>query len=487
MAFAFLSSARLLQWLCIVLHFTLVALHISLLIVLARRAEHTVVVSLAKSGMASTILVVVLQVFITGYSVVLLVSTQRLALKRVLLKRQTLTAAHDVSSAWTGLGAALVSLWRQTSISASLFGTSLVAMYLAGTAVLHITTLSLFVIEAFNNTNAVIIPSTIGRHNITLNSSVSDTSYAFFFWESTSELLPYVGHASPQATLGLYNSTLFDVLENNNSLGNVSVGASAANISCGFLSNGTAVNTNATDPSSVWFLRADYDGYEIGFDVPPIDAGVIKVVPQNLLLLQTKYLGRNVIFYLTANISDSEGNLGGLIPLDPPLKPVYAGEGYAVGTVRVVGCTLSWMPQNATVDAQTRNLVSANPSGLRTSSTWNIWTPTLQNSSLLVPYVEDPHIDAWGDMFQWTESDGSVDDGPNTSEATDLEECIMENLGIFPGDNPPFYNIISIRECAWYSVICLKDDYTANRVSFSQSDCFNVLGSGKHCNRHLHP
>lgn len=86
--------------------------------------------------------------------------------------------------------------------------------------------------------------------------------------------------------------------------------------------------------------------------------------------------------------------------------------------------------------------MSADPSGLKTSSTWNFWTPTLQNSSLLVPYVEDPQVDAisssevanqlvqhvnvylwqWGDMFQWAESDGSVDDGPNTSDATDLEE-----------------------------------------------------------------
>ncbi|KAI0935251.1 hypothetical protein AcV7_003741 [Taiwanofungus camphoratus] len=162
MAFAFLSSTRLLRWLCIVLHFPHVALHISLLVVWACRAEHTVVVSLAKSGMASTSLASLHHRVFRRFPV----STQRLALKRVLLKRQTFTAAHDVSSAWTGLGAALVSLWRQTSISASLFGTSLVAMHLAGITVLHIATPSLFVIEAFNNTNAVIISSTIGRPNI---------------------------------------------------------------------------------------------------------------------------------------------------------------------------------------------------------------------------------------------------------------------------------------------------------------------------------
>jgi hypothetical protein len=49
------------------------------------------------------------QIYTTG----MLVTTQQLALRRNLVQQQTLTATHDKSAAWNGLGSALLSIWRQ--------------------------------------------------------------------------------------------------------------------------------------------------------------------------------------------------------------------------------------------------------------------------------------------------------------------------------------------------------------------------------------
>lgn len=56
----------------------------------------------------------------------------------------TLTFVQDNASAWAGLGAALLSLWKQRSSSPYVMGIVQVTAYLACIAILHITTPSLF-------------------------------------------------------------------------------------------------------------------------------------------------------------------------------------------------------------------------------------------------------------------------------------------------------------------------------------------------------
>lgn len=72
------------------------------------------------------------------YFAALVMVTQRLALVRDLHTRQTLTAIHDKSSAWLGLGSAVFSLMNQTKISAALSGVFFIILYLGGIAVLHV-------------------------------------------------------------------------------------------------------------------------------------------------------------------------------------------------------------------------------------------------------------------------------------------------------------------------------------------------------------
>jgi hypothetical protein len=102
------------------------------------------------------------------YTIVLVIVTQQLAIRGIVLKCQTLTATHDESAAWAGLGSALLVLWRQTRIAASVVGTLSVTIYLTGISVLHISTPSLFNLQVFDKPNGSNISTQIGMPGISL-------------------------------------------------------------------------------------------------------------------------------------------------------------------------------------------------------------------------------------------------------------------------------------------------------------------------------
>jgi hypothetical protein len=90
------------------------------------------------------------------YTVVLVVTTQKVAIHGILLRYQTLTATHDESTAWIGIGSVLLILWKQTRIVASVVGPSLVAIDLVAISVLHISTPSIFNLQVFEQHNGTI-------------------------------------------------------------------------------------------------------------------------------------------------------------------------------------------------------------------------------------------------------------------------------------------------------------------------------------------
>jgi hypothetical protein len=81
--------------------------------------------------------------------------TQKLSLWTILFTKQSLTASHDSASAWTGLGVAIRTVYRQTSIPSALWSTIAIMLYLAGISILHITTPSLFGMQVVNTTREI--------------------------------------------------------------------------------------------------------------------------------------------------------------------------------------------------------------------------------------------------------------------------------------------------------------------------------------------
>lgn len=152
-----------------------------------------------------------------------------------------------------------LSLWRQIFLPASALGTLQVALYLMCLSVLHITTRALFTMELFDEAGRAVVPTTVGMPqfvNVTCVSNCRNIFTGIYLiacsgdqnstvsndvWTSVTELLPYLSLVDYERTIGLYKGTLYDVPKSG--LGNVSVGAVAANVSCGFLPNITALGT----------------------------------------------------------------------------------------------------------------------------------------------------------------------------------------------------------------------------------------------------
>ncbi|KAI0929930.1 hypothetical protein AcV5_006768 [Taiwanofungus camphoratus] len=372
----------------------------------------------------------------------MVVLTQRLAMRSMLRNRQTLTAAHDISNAWNGLGSAFLSLWRQTYLAACAVGIAEVTLYLVCISVLHISTPSLFSMETFNQSNSITVTTTVGMPLINYSSLVNP----YDIWADSSTLLPYLGRVGPSATLGLNGASLYDILAENDGVGDVLVGAWAANATCGFLPNATAVGTisttNATNLTSQWTVTAAYDDYDFSFDINLILwNNAIQAVDYSLLNDgSTQFLGRNIIFVLTTNVTDTSGSFGSNTPVQPPMYDPEAET--TVYDLQLVGCTLSWVPQTAIVDAQTRFSVSTGPSAVKNSSNWGIWTPIIapnQTASRVSSAIEDGQVDAWGDIIG-SARDGTlavgVTDTPTEgivfSDGTDVTDYLLERLGMNP-------------------------------------------------------
>jgi hypothetical protein len=110
---------------------------------------------------------------------VLVVITQQLAIRGILHTHQTLTATHDESTAWNGLGSALLALWRQTRIAATVIGILLITAYLIGISVLHISTPTIFNLQVFEQPNATNISTQVAMPKI---HSGNGTKYDFFIF-----------------------------------------------------------------------------------------------------------------------------------------------------------------------------------------------------------------------------------------------------------------------------------------------------------------
>ena len=96
------------------------------------------------------------------WTTLMLLITQQLIILRDLGTRRTLTSTHDSDMAWSGLGRSLLTLWRQIEIPAHVGGTLTAVVYLTAIAVLHISTPSLFIFEAFNQTISIPVNTTGG-------------------------------------------------------------------------------------------------------------------------------------------------------------------------------------------------------------------------------------------------------------------------------------------------------------------------------------
>ncbi|GJE98956.1 hypothetical protein PsYK624_151940 [Phanerochaete sordida] len=241
---------------CLALHILLVVVHLALFVVISRHYEHAATFPITHATTTWIPLAVgaAQQAFATVYTAALVLVTQRLALRAALRTRQTLTAVHDKSAAWLGLGAALDALWQQTKLRAAPGGVALVTLYLLCVFALHISVPSLFHVVPANVTTLRSVQTTLVTANFTPN-----------MVSAYDALLSY----NQIAKVGLLDNIVYDILpQTPGALGNASVNASIYEVQCMALPNIVNGNIESSGSTPTSFFRMDETDATISLQLP---------------------------------------------------------------------------------------------------------------------------------------------------------------------------------------------------------------------------
>ncbi|KAG2125724.1 hypothetical protein DEU56DRAFT_961190 [Suillus clintonianus] len=361
---------------CYMMHAILVMIHVVLVILYIAHWEHrvTLLFTPMNNDFWPVVLSASLQAFYTIYTAVLLFLTQRLAVSRTLVRRQKLTAIHDVSGAWAGLGSALSSVWQQTDVSASWWMTSTVAAYLACISVLHVTSSTLLQIQTFSTSMTTSVPTTLAWLNDL--STITSPNYSAVYdvnWEPITAFLPVFNQLPGVVSAGLSNTTVYDTPQQTNAIvGNATVNATTITSYCGLLPNISSsviyppnTSFNPTPINPMILANTSFDNGALlffGASIPWSDQ--IRVLSSGLI---PPHGEAGVVFMVST-----------LLDIDPSVKDVFAApipwemkNSSGVLELYFVQCSLSAVSAEAVIDIQTKIL--QNPvSASQSSRQWEI-------------------------------------------------------------------------------------------------------------------
>ncbi|KAJ7087987.1 hypothetical protein B0H15DRAFT_801053 [Mycena belliarum] len=262
-----------------------------------------------------------------------------------------------------------------------------VLLYLSNIAIIHISTPSLFSVQAFNSSQKIIIPTKglpeYTRSTPTTNASTMENHITAYASEVLQDLFPDM---TTSGKLGLFNGTLYDVLESGYSGQDVTVAATGFNITCGYL---PFPNTTWNETQKLWqFAFPDPFGtVELG--VQPAQIIGVYVAPPNITAWNSVTL-----FSTGIPIFDSNQEVGPWVQLD---NPMIAPPGLDTGNVTAIQflqCSGTLVPQRATVQAQSREAYAVEPDIVKHQSAWRPYAgpaPGLINGTM---------IEMWARWFQ---------------------------------------------------------------------------------------
>ncbi|KAJ7796955.1 hypothetical protein B0H14DRAFT_3157752 [Mycena olivaceomarginata] len=329
-----------------VLHLILLAAHIVLYELSRRGLEKRLVFPLHSQTVVSIAITAITTAFGTVYYAALTFITQTLSTRRDLQTNQSLTATHDHAAAWAGIVAAFLRLWDQKSVTASVFGVLNVLLYLANILVLHITTPAIFSLEAFNSS----VPT-----------AVDTLEFPFLnFTRSNFDATTPNGRGD-HTNLGLLGGTLYDIpIERSEAPGTFSVNATGLNVTCGYLTPSTVTGS---DPWNI-SMEGSPEVYEANLGELYRFLGAINSSP-GFLNYSSNFIDHlDIIFTTIASLPDSSGS-------QPPTVPVKLfAERLGLYPLELFRCHVSPVTQTAVLDAQSLQIMSLEPTIVKTSSTW---------------------------------------------------------------------------------------------------------------------
>ncbi|KIJ07788.1 hypothetical protein PAXINDRAFT_102807 [Paxillus involutus ATCC 200175] len=380
------SGISPLTWICYALHALLIILHTILLGMLLTEMDHRIPISPTEANFYSVLLTVMQQTFFTAYQGALVVITQQLALRSNLLRRQTLTALHDKSLAWGGIGASILSLWRQVSVPTAVHGTLCVVLYLVSISILHVSSSSLIDVETYDNNVPTTVRTLLGLPNMT----AVEVVYKNESWDNAGAVASALGQLPTMYNHGLVNSTVYDIALDTTGTGNVTVHATTFSAKCYSAEQAYTVSANQTtiewgDLNATLSFMPLYEGtlWFLGSIFP----GVVE--------------GRLLSFLSFPPIPDSNGALGTTFPVAGLIYGTAGGNFTVETEIQVTTCSLSYTTQDAVIDSHTNALLSI-PSPVDDLPA--VWTSTMNLSSSeidpIVDWVRNPCV-----PWTWADSD----------------------------------------------------------------------------------
>ncbi|KAJ7888744.1 hypothetical protein B0H13DRAFT_2042086 [Mycena leptocephala] len=359
-------DSSLLRGLSLSLHLTLVALHVLLIAIWAMRLEHQLVfpIDTEKNRIISLVISTISTSFVTIYAALLVFVTQTLWMRRSMQLDQTLTATHDHAAAWAGIGAAISCIQHQKALPASIGGIVSIFLYLGNILVLHITIPAVLSLATFKFP----ISSPVGTNSLPdFNRSLVELSITNGValldnsgWQTATSQLYFLPTVVGNGTnLGLYGSTLFDVLDINRGTGNTTVSATGFSFSCGY----------PTNINSEFILDSEGSGWWDGNWSTQNATGIITIpeTQPGMIASFHKYDAQSVMLYSTIPIIDSNGTRGPLVSLHPPMNT-------SISTVQLLQCSYTIVNQTAVVDAQSNRIQTVEPDLGKSPATWHPYT-----------------------------------------------------------------------------------------------------------------
>ncbi|KAF9228084.1 hypothetical protein BS17DRAFT_319284 [Gyrodon lividus] len=438
-------SLTRLQFLCYFLHAVLVAIHVVLLALRIVHIDQRVMIPESRANFYSILLTVIQQAFFTVYQGALVVITQSLALRSNLLRQQTLTALHDKSAAWGGLGASLLGIWRQRTTPAAVFGTLGVALYLSCISILHVSSSSLLAVETFQSTNLTQIQTNLALPNMSAVMQV----FSIEDWNTLGLLTSSIGQLQQTSGSGLVNNTVYDILTDTTGIGNTSVNATSWYANC--YSALSAAPGNYSGAYTVW---ENLNGTQFS-SYYPLYEGALWAASDSTSVDTTILYGPLVEFFAFPPIADANGDVGSTFAASGEVNTALAtGQESQIlveNQQQIMVCALSYEYRQATIDARTNALLGLSPTEMQVNAEWSTEIPNMDELQA------DPMMNWFLEPFNYAAASTNTIVSPSTS-------CINVECGISALN-------LNLMELAGLQIN--RFTYTSNRENTNVTDLVN--------------
>ncbi|KAF8157412.1 hypothetical protein K438DRAFT_1777220 [Mycena galopus ATCC 62051] len=378
---SWLKSTRILSFLSVALHSTLVVIHLLLMVVWWRGIERRLVFPVEDQTVVSSVVTAILTTFI--YSAALVFVTQKLSFRRSLRREQTLTATHDIATAWGGIASAALCVWNQKVVPAAITGVLSAFVYLANILVLHITSPALLSVGTFNATRSYSVSTqglpafNFSGYNLSSDDDLNDALRSAPDYATASlSFLTYLNRNS--TNFGLHAGTLYDVLGGNGGPVDATVNATGFNLTCGYLTN---VNAHFHGNWKLWSFNIS--GTPTRYLLESIEPGIISTFEWAAITIGPEGLSDG-----TVPILDSDGNGGHWVALDPPMES-------GVSAIQLFRCSPTLVHQTAMVNSQSRLPISFAPEITKNASTWLPFNAAVYNFSNAIFAEPEGLINTW--------------------------------------------------------------------------------------------